>query len=71
MNRQNVFMFSLDGKDVQKVASIYHDYRLVEEKRCDLHPSIGDGGNIISVDSTFQGGKRSVILMEMENANGK
>ena len=71
MNRQSVLMFSLNGKDVQKVASIYHDYRLVEEKRCDLHPSIGDGGNIISVDSTFRGGKRSVVLMEMESENGK
>ena len=40
--------------------------RLVYEKRCDLHPKLVNN-NIITVDSTYKNGKRSVILIELKS----
>ena len=64
-NRQRVMLFDLKGSEAQTVANIYHDYRMFEERRCDLHPSLGDKGRIISVDSTCRKGKRSIVLFEV------
>ena len=63
---QKIKMFNLSEKYVVTVASFYHDYRLRGEKRCDLHPSITPDGRLVSVDTTFQNGRRSVALMNIK-----
>lgn len=45
------------------ICQIYSDPRLFEEKRCDLHPRLTPNDEIITIDSTFRDGKRSVILL--------
>ncbi len=45
------------------ICQIYSDPRLFEEKRCDLHPRLTQNDEIITIDSTFRDGKRSVILL--------
>ena len=64
-NRQRVMIFNLKGSEAHTIANLYHDYRMYEERRCDLHPSLGDKGRIISVDTTCRKGKRSIILFEV------
>lgn len=65
-NRQRIMFFDLNGNEAKTAAHLYHDYRMYEERRCDLHPSLGDGGRLISVDSTFRKGKRSIVLFDVK-----
>lgn len=64
---QKIKVFNLSEGHIETVASFYHDYRMRGEKRCDLHPSITTDGQLVSVDTTFQNGKRSVLLMNIIN----
>lgn len=53
-----------DGQgDVDALCRLYADPRLVEEKRCDLHPRLTADNQMITIDTTFQKGKRSVVLL--------
>lgn len=61
---QRIEMFTEQSLHVQLIASLYHDYRLRGEKRCDLHPSTEKNGLIISIDTTYHNGKRSIVLFE-------
>ena len=54
--------FNLSGKASRRIARFYHDYRLRGEKRCDLHPSVDENGEYISVDTTCIGKRRSVMV---------
>lgn len=55
-------LFQSDKGDTP-ICQVYSDPRLFEEKRCDLHPRLTPDGDIITIDSTFRDGKRSVILL--------
>lgn len=63
---QKIKMFRLGEEHAVTVASFYHDYRLRGEKRCDLHPSITHDGQLVSVDTTFQNGRRAIMLMSLK-----
>ncbi|MCD7994561.1 MAG: hypothetical protein LUK37_23390 [Clostridia bacterium] len=63
-SRQKLMSFSLNDEKATTLACIYHDYRLRGEKRCDLHPSIADGGKLVSVDTTYQKKRRSIVIFE-------
>lgn len=52
-------LFQSDGP----ICQVYSDPRMFEEKRCDLHPRLTPNDDIITIDSTFRDGKRSVILL--------
>ena len=60
---QRLRFFSLDSKEAETALAVYHDYRMRGEKRCDLHPSVESDGKMISIDTTFKAGKRSVLLL--------
>ena len=60
---QRLFQSDLAGEGHTPICEIYSDPRLFEEKRCDLHPRLTPEDAIITVDSTFRKGKRSVILL--------
>lgn len=55
-------IFNLGGKGSRQIARFYHDYRLRGEKRCDLHPSVDESGEYISIDTTCFGNRRSVMI---------
>lgn len=61
---QYLYQFKTTDQEATQIAMLYHDYRTRGEKRCDLHPSISNDGRFISVDSTYKGGLRSVVVFE-------
>ena len=61
---QRIRFFRETDKTAKTAMSIYHDYRLRGEKRCDLHPSVECGGKYISVDTTYRDGLRSVLVLK-------
>ena len=63
---QEVLVFSQNCERAKTVLSVYHDYRLRGEKRCDLHPSVENNGRYFSVDSTYKDGKRSILVFKIE-----
>ena len=60
---QYLFISDETGKSHMPICQIYADPRLFEEKRCDLHPRITPDNEIVTIDSTFRDGKRSVVLL--------
>ena len=64
-SRQKLMCFKLNDKKATTLVSIYHDYRLRGEKRCDLHPSITESGKLVSVDTTYQKKRRSIVIFEL------
>lgn len=66
---QRMMIYSLDSENTKNIASIYHDYRLRGEKRCDLHPSISSNNNLISIDTTYRHKKRSILIFERRGEN--
>ncbi|MCD8291534.1 MAG: hypothetical protein LUC91_08570 [Prevotella sp.] len=63
---QKIYSFHLSDSHVHEMASMYHDYRLRGEKRCDLHPSISKVHKLLSVDSTYCNGRRSIIIFKIK-----
>lgn len=61
---QHVFSDSVMGNDYDPICDIYSDPRMFDEKRCDLHPRVTPNNRIFTIDSTFSGGKRSVLLFK-------
>ena len=61
---QKLFLETREGEGYQPICDIYADPRRFEEKRCDLHPRLTPDGRIITIDSTFRDGKRSVLLFK-------
>lgn len=59
---QRLELFTKSSNEILIIADLYHDYRMRGEKRCDLHPSVENGGRAISVDTTYHNGKRSVVI---------
>lgn len=64
---QELYQFSKGDKEVTAIAKFYHDYRTRGEMRCDLHPSLSKDGYLLSVDSSFRGGLRSVVILKKQN----
>lgn len=64
---QHLFCDSVTGEDYQPICDIYSDPRQFDEKRCDLHPRLTPDGSILTIDSTFQNGTRSVLLFRRKS----
>ena len=63
-NRQKLYIADFEtGKD-ETILDIYSDSRMFEEKRCDLHPRVTPDEKYISIDTTYRGGKRSVLVLK-------
>lgn len=63
-SRQHLRSFCMNETEIKELASMYHDYRLRGEKRCDLHPVISCNGKYISVDTTYEQKRRSIVIFE-------
>lgn len=61
---QYIELFKESSTKVTKIAELYHDYRMRGEQRCDLHPSVEDGGRYVAVDTTYHGGRRSIVIFK-------
>lgn len=60
---QRLFVSDREGKCHTPLCDIFADSRLFDEKRCDLHPRLTPDNAIVTIDSTFRDGKRSVVLL--------
>lgn len=63
---QQLFMDNASGDGYKKIASLYSDPRLFDEKRCDLHPRLSRDESAVTVDSTFKSKKRSIIEFKLK-----
>ncbi len=61
---QHVFIYDTEKNEYQKLLDAFHNPRLYEEKRCDLHPRITPDNKYLSIDSVYTGCRRSVLLFE-------
>lgn len=61
---QYIELFKESSRKVTKIAELYHDYRMRGEQRCDLHPSVEDDGRYVAVDTTYHGGRRSIVIFK-------
>ena len=59
---QRLFSESARKMDYAPICDLFSDPRLYGEKRCDLHPRLTKDNMVLTVDSTFQNGTRSVLL---------
>ena len=59
---QKLFESDKEGAG-QDICQLYADPRLFEEKRCDLHPRLTPDNQVVTIDTTFRGGKRSVVVL--------
>lgn len=60
---QQLFLSDEAGEGHTPICKIYSDPRLFDEKRCDLHPRLTPDDEVVTIDSTFRDGKRSVVLL--------
>lgn len=63
--KQEVFQFE-DGCKTE-LAMVFHDPRMSGEKRCDLHPHYYKNKEALAIDTTFMGGVRSVLILDLED----
>lgn len=63
-NIQHLFMFNKQDNEYMSILDAYHDPRLYGEKRCDLHPRLSKTNKYISIDSTYKGNRRNVVLIK-------
>lgn len=63
---QQLFEYDLNKRKYNILLEIFSNPKLESERRCDLHPKFIQKDNLILVDSTFKGKKRSVILLELK-----
>lgn len=62
--RQSFFQY--ENNIYTKLADLYHNPRMFEEKRCDLHPHYFQTKEAVAVDTTYSGNKRSIIVFDIE-----
>lgn len=62
--RQILYRGNIKTGEYQPILNIFSDPRMYDEKRCDLHPRVTPDGNVISIDSTAQDGRRAVYILK-------
>lgn len=63
-NFQHLFCIDTESDRYYPILDIYHDPRMYGEKRCDLHPRVSKSNNYITIDTTYKGGSRSVVILK-------
>ncbi len=64
---QHLFEYNMKNNKYNEILSIFSSPRLMDDKRCDLHPRFVKEGIII--DSTFKGNKRNLIFIKLKDDN--
>ncbi|MCM1173562.1 MAG: hypothetical protein NC341_00775 [Blautia sp.] len=64
------FFYYENGK-YERIVSLYHNPLMYGEKRCDLHPHIFRDRNRAALDTTYQSGKRSILVVEPHDERTK
>lgn len=65
-NMQHLYLFDIQGNKRRSLVDIFHNPRLYEEKRCDLHPRLTEDNRYVSIDTVYDGCKKSVLLLELK-----
>lgn len=58
--------FVINNGEYIELASLYHDPRMYEERRCDLHPHYFQTAEKVAIDTTYRNNKRSVAIISLE-----
>ena len=63
---QNLFVYNVENKKYLPILQIFSDPRFYIEKRCDLHPRLNNGNDIVNIDSTFSDGCRKIVIIKFK-----
>lgn len=61
---QHIFCMNHYGEEFKPIVSVYHDDRMYEEKRCDTHPRLTMDNKVLSFDTTYKDGARSIVILK-------
>lgn len=64
---QQVYISNVNTEKKDEILRVFHDPRMYEERRCDLHPRLTPDGCRFSIDTTCIGGKRAVMVFKKSN----
>ena len=59
--------FKYDEGNYVPLVELYHNPKMYDEKRCDLHPHYFRNGELIALDTTFEKNRREVLIVRMKN----
>ena len=62
---QYIYLADFSSKECNEIIRLYADPLCFGEHRCDLHPRVY-ANRIITIDSTFKGNKRSIVLFKID-----
>ncbi|MCD8290907.1 MAG: hypothetical protein LUC91_05335 [Prevotella sp.] len=62
---QHLFLYNMEKNEYQNLVDVFHNPRLYEEKRCDLHPRITPDNKYFTIDSVYSSKCRSILLFEL------
>ena len=65
-NVQYMYLYDMQKNIRVPLVELFHDPRLYEERRCDLHPRLTKDNRYISIDTVYDGCKKSVLLFILE-----
>ncbi len=60
--KQHLLLYEVATEKLVEVGSFFAPLKFSNAKRCDLHPRWSPDGNAISIDSTYEGKRRTYIL---------
>ena len=63
---QELFIYNIREHKKENIFKGFSDPRLYIEERCDLHPKLSKGKNLINIDSTFKDGVRSIFVLKIK-----
>lgn len=65
-NVQHMYLYDSHTYKRVPLVDVFHDPRLYEERRCDLHPRLTRDNRFVSIDTVYDGNKKSVLLFELK-----
>lgn len=63
--KKRQIFFKYENNQYFEIAEAFHDPRMFDEKRCDLHPHYFVNRETIALDTTFWGNRRSVLIFDL------
>lgn len=68
-NRQRLsFVYLIEEKNIKILAKVFNPFKYDNDVRCDLHPKWNREGDMVSIDSVFEG-KRGLYVIDLKKGD--